>query len=342
MDFIYTLFGTPLGWVMWAVYQVIPIYALALVIFTILSKVLLFPLAIKQHKASIQQMIFRPKMEELRKKYGSDKKKYQEEMLKLQQEEGMSLTGGCSSMLIQFPILFGLIDVIYKPLTHILRVSQDVINQAIEIAKALGFSFSGMSSEITLIKAVKENPAAFSSINENFVSSIQNTNLSLFGLDLTAIPTMAWNWLLIFPILMLITMVLQSYISAKLNPAIDPNAPGAKTTQYTMYAMSLMFVFFSFSVPTGVSFYWVLTNVLMIAQQVLLNHLYNPKVLAEKMRKEIEDRKKAKRTLKSSSEKDGKVQVGEKVLSQKDYEKLRLAKARQMDAELYGEEYQDK
>lgn len=339
MDFIYTIFGTPLGWIMWAIYQVIPIYAIALLLFTVLSKVLLFPLAVKQHKATVQQAVFRPKLDELKKKYANDKKKQQEEMMRLQQEEGMSLTGGCSSLLIQMPILFGLIDVVYKPLTHILHVSGAAITSATEVAKNLGYTISGMSGEIAIMKAVKEHPSAFNGISDNFASLVTNTNFSLFGLDLTAVPTMALNWMLLFPLLTGGTMIIQSMVSSKLNPAYDPSAPGAKSTKIMLYSMSLLFIYFSFSVPAGVSFYWALTNVLMIAQQFILNKRYNPKELAEQMRAESEARKKAKRTVKSTTTtSEGKVSVGEKVLTQKEYEKLRLARARQLDAEKYGED----
>ena len=87
MEFLYTLFGTPLGYIMWACYKAIPIYVLALFAFTLISKVALFPFAIKTHKASIQQLVWKPRMDEIRKKYANNREKQAEEMQKLYTEE---------------------------------------------------------------------------------------------------------------------------------------------------------------------------------------------------------------------------------------------------------------
>ena len=123
MEFINSIFGYPLGWLMWLCYKIVSNYGIALIIFTLLTKLILFPLAIKQQKSSLRMARMQPKLEELQKKYGKNKEKYNEEMLKLYDEEKYNPMSGCLPMLIQFPILFGLIDVIYKPMTHIRRMS---------------------------------------------------------------------------------------------------------------------------------------------------------------------------------------------------------------------------
>lgn len=92
---------------------------------------------------------------------------------------------GCLPTLIQFPILFGLIDVIYNPLTHLLRMDAATISNAVSIAQSvLGEGgMSRYSKEMSVISAVAQNPAAFSSIGGDFVSQIQNFDFTFFGLD---------------------------------------------------------------------------------------------------------------------------------------------------------------
>ncbi|KAA3384621.1 hypothetical protein F1912_12440 [Akkermansia muciniphila] len=81
MNFIYTIFGYPLGWVMWLCYNVIKNYGVALIVFTIILRIVQFPLSIKQQKSSARMALFKPKMDALQKKYKNDKAKQQEEMI---------------------------------------------------------------------------------------------------------------------------------------------------------------------------------------------------------------------------------------------------------------------
>ena len=83
MSLIYTIFGYPLGWIMWACFKVLPIYGVALVLFTLIVRVCLVPLSIKQQKSMVKMQIFRPRMEEIQKKYANNREKMNEEMMKL-------------------------------------------------------------------------------------------------------------------------------------------------------------------------------------------------------------------------------------------------------------------
>lgn len=107
MNFIYELFGTPLGWIMWLLYAVIKNYGICLILFTVLIKAALFPLSIKQQKSSAKMAVFTPKMTEIQKKYANNKQKQQEEMMKFYEEHGYNPMSGCLPLFIQFPILFG-------------------------------------------------------------------------------------------------------------------------------------------------------------------------------------------------------------------------------------------
>lgn len=349
MNFIYEIFGIPLGWVMWAIYQVVPIYGLALILFTILSKVVLYPSSVKQHKNMIKQRIWQPKMAEIQKKYKNDKEKQQQELARLQSEEGMKMSFGCVSMFIQFPILFGLIDVIYRPMTHLFHLPAETINKAAEICNAAGVTINTavMGFQLDVMRAVIASPEKFSALGVDTVNKISSVNFNFLGLDLTGRPVWGeWNALMIIPVLMGVSMVLQNYINSKVNPAMTADQPGMGGMKYFMYIMSAVFVLFSFSVPAGVSIYWVATNILMIIQTLWINKRYAPADLTKKYLDEIEEKKKEKRAEKKAKKvikkKVTKIVNGKEVesieeLTIKDVDKLRLARARELDELKYGD-----
>ena len=133
-QWIMTVFGLPLGYIMWAMYQIVHNYGVAIILFTIVTKLLLIPLAIKQQKSTIKLQIIQPKMQEIQAKYKNNPQKMNEEIQALYERENYSMTAGCLPMLIQFPIIFGLLDVVYRPLTHLLHISSTAMEQAKQIA----------------------------------------------------------------------------------------------------------------------------------------------------------------------------------------------------------------
>lgn len=329
MEFLYTLFGTPLGYIMWACYKAIPIYVLALFGFTLITKAVLFPFGIKTHKASIQQLVWKPRMDEIRKKYANNREKQSEEMQKLYTEEGMKMSTGCGASLIQFPILFGVIDVVYKPLTHLFHVPGEVVN-----ALATQLGVTGMDREIRIVNLIQQNPdkylGSLGAGEAGLISEIQSLNLNFLGINLGEVPTFALNLMLIIPLAAGITTILQTILSMKLNPMASQG--GGKGI---MYVMAAVFVAFTFAVPAGVGLYWCMSNVLAIVQMFILNKMYPPEATAEKMRKEIAERKKALKKAKVSVRTaDGK--VVEKDVKQSELDKIRIARARELEAQLYS------
>lgn len=131
IQFLYTIIGWPLGYILYFIYQFIPNVGIAILLFTFLIKLAMLPLAIKQQKNSAKSAIFAPKVREIQQKYKSDPQKQQEELTKLQQQ-GYNPYGGCGSMILTFLILFGVLDVVYKPMTHIVRVSEDKVSSIIQ------------------------------------------------------------------------------------------------------------------------------------------------------------------------------------------------------------------
>lgn len=337
MNFIMELFGLPLGWIMWAMYALIPNYAVALVLFTVVTKAMLIPLSIKQQKGTVKMQIMQPKIQELQTKYKSNPTKMQEELQALYKRENYSMTAGCMPMFIQFPILFGLIDVIYKPLTHIVRVPAEVVTQISEICAKVGITFGTYAPQIDMLKAVQQNPSAFSAIGSDMINRITSLDLVCFGLDMSLVPSFGFNLLMLIPILSGATAFFMSYISMKQNPQSSQMGGSMKTM---MYMMPLMSVWFTTMVPIGVGMYWIMSNVVGCVQTVVLNKFWNPKEMAEKMRAEDEARREQERAEKIEAKRLAK-ERGEdpdaKGLSQKEIDRQKLAEARRRNAEKYGD-----
>ncbi|MDF2567489.1 MAG: rane protein insertase, YidC/Oxa1 family [Oscillospiraceae bacterium] len=332
------LFGTPLGWVMGALYGVVKNYGIALILFTIIIKALLFPLAVKQQKGMAKTAVLQPKLQALQKKHGANKQKYQEDMMKLYQEEGYNPMSGCLPMVIQLPILFGLIDVVYKPITHILHMGGDTLEKAKTILQGiLGSAYHANTAEIGIVQYIN-NPVyteKFSSLGTDFIHNVQSVDLHFLGIDLGTVPQFAFSILILIPILSGITSLFVSIISMRLNPS---TAQLQGTMKTMMYIMPVFSTFFAFQVPAGVGLYWIAQNLLSAGQSALLMKKYNPKLLAEQAEKEMEEAKLKKKAVIEANAKEKK-DSKEESLTQKELNRKRLAEARKRDAERYGEEY---
>ncbi|WP_312643900.1 membrane protein insertase YidC [Hydrogenoanaerobacterium sp.] len=352
MDFIYTVIGYPLGWVMWACYKLLHNYGLALIVFTLITKLILLPMGINQQKSSVKMAMFKPKMDAITKKYANNKQKQQEEMAALYEKEGYNPMSGCLPLLIQFPILFGLIDVIYKPLTHILRFSKADIQTGIELAtKFFGADSAivrqnvGLRSENLIFKALEASPEFAAQWGQGFADKIASFDQSFLGLDLSQTPGMRLEWLLLIPIISGITSFMLSRISMKMTAATSgDNAAMNGMGKSMMLMMPIMSTIIAFQVPAGVGMYWILTNIFSMAQTWYLNKKYNPAEMLEKAKAEEELRKEQERAERAELKKkmaSGEYQEveQEKALTQKELNRKKLAEARRRDAEKYGEEY---
>lgn len=339
MQFIYSIFGYPLGWVMWLCYKIIPMYAVALVLFTIITRLILLPFSVKQQKSSVQMKIIQPKVMEIQNKYANNREKMQQELEALYARENYNPMAGCLPMLIQFPILFGLIDVIYKPLTHIARISSDLITPLLEMGVDMGLltSVKEYSGQITMIGAIQKDPGAFSGLSQELLDAASSINLSFLGLNLGEKPELAFAPLVIIPILAGVTSLLSMWISMR-GTAME--GAGAGTSKSMMLLMPLMSLWFTFQVPAGVGIYWIISNIVMAIQSLVLNKIYNPAEMAEKIKAEAEARKEHERAEKIAARKLLKEQGMENAaaaLSQKEIDRQKLQAARKRDAEKYGD-----
>ena len=326
------ILGYPLGLIMRLLYNILHSYGWSLIIFTLLVKLVMVPLSIKQQKSSAKMAAIQPQMQEMN-----------EELQKLYQRENYNPAGGCLPMLITFLVLFGLIDVIYKPMTHILGMSSDLIAQAQGIMEGLGVAFSHYSPQTSIITSVQANPEAYSALGQDFINAVQSFDLNFLGINLGETPSLALNIMVLIPILSGVTAFLSSWIAMKNSPT-PMEGPGAGTMKTMMLISPLMSLYIAFQVPAGVGIYWIISNLLMLLQSVVLNKFYNPKEMAAKARQEAEERREKERQERIEAKKkarngDAEAKAKAKAKSQKEINRQKLAQARKQDAEKYGDVY---
>lgn len=129
---LFDFLAGPLGWIMKLVYDLVNNYFVAIFLFTLLVRVLMFPLSLQSQKKQADRIRLAPRVERLQKKYKDDPQKLQKKQQALYEKEGVSMTGGCLPMIVQMIVLFGIIAVIYKPLAYLSSVDAKAIEAAVE------------------------------------------------------------------------------------------------------------------------------------------------------------------------------------------------------------------
>ncbi len=359
---MFGILGTPLGWIMRFLYWFIPNYGLVLIVFTLLVRLALFPLNVKQQKSSAKMAIFQPKMKELQKKYGKNKEKYQQEMMKLYQEEGYNPMASCLPMLLQMLVLFGIIDVVYKPLKHLLSIPSDIIDKATTVLTDLGVKSSYM--ELPIINAIQNgnvgditvDASSLAELEQIFGSdkfqAIQNFDLNFLGINLGTNPS--WTFpLLLIPIISGVTSLIVSFVSLrqqKKNGMAEQTGMGM--LKGMMFIMPIFSTWIAFTLPTGVGLYWIVSNVFSIFQTVILYRVYSPEKMKAKVEEEMKTKKKRpsryQQAMKAAMEQQQAQSSGKgeqkKIANETDEEgslsaSQAIALARKRMAEKYGDEY---
>ena len=343
MNILYIL-GVPLGYVMEWIYNLIPNYGWDIIIFTIVIRLLSIPLQLNQQKSMAKMSAFQPMIADIQKKYKDKPEKQQEELLKLQQEFGYKPTAGCMPMLVNFLVMFGVIEVVYRPLQRIFHIGADALTAAGEALTTLGISFTTVTRDTNIIAQVIAGESTVTScFTPDQVSTMTEfgQHMDFFGIDLTRVPQYslaAENLpLLIFPVLAIVTMFISTHISMK---ASGQQMQGSM--KLTMYMMPLMYLFFCFTVPCAFSLYYVVSNILMTVQSIIMKKIYDPEKVKAEVLAEMAARKKEQKrgvkstTIKVTDEKTG--ETVEKNISASEMNKRRLEYARQLDAERYKDE----
>ncbi len=281
MELINTIVGTPLGYLMRFCYMIFRDYGVAIIFFTLLTKVIMFPISLLVQKNSIKMVKMKPKLDALRYQYVDDKDAFIDAQSALYKEEKYSPMAGVWPLLLQLPIIFGLLDVVYKPLKHLLHLSADVqtafVNKTAELMNTTVEEL-GSTAQLTVVEKVKAMPEAFASIPgaDEAIAAIDTLKMEFLGINLAETPNIAVINLIFFvPILAGISALVMCYIQNKINVLqIEQN----KLSQWGMTLFMIAFsTFFAFIVPAGVGLYWAFGNFFSIAVMYLVNLIYSPK-----------------------------------------------------------------
>lgn len=272
----------PIGYLLDWIYQFIGNYGGALIVFTLVVKLILLPLSLKQQKSMTKMQKLQPQLAKLQEKYKNDQNLLGQETMKLYKKYGVSPAGGCLPLLIQLPILFALYRVIYQPLTYMCHMGADKIEA---LADKLGIALSGTMAQINIAQQIGE-------INFNFL-----------GLNLAANPSFE-NWItLIIPALAAVTTYTSSKITQWINqkPAkaeeepkkvqrilspeqknTNANANSAESMTKSMSViMPLFTLWITYTLPMAMGLYWIASNVFAMGQTALLNGYYSKKFAGE-------------------------------------------------------------
>lgn len=278
---MFNFISVPMGWVLRQISTLFNgNFAWAVFVFTLLVNVLLIPLSIKSQKSSVQQARIKPKMDALKKKYGSDPKRYNEEVQKLYSQEKVSMSGGCLPLIIRLILMMGVYYAIYSPLTHIVNLDSGVIADAL---KAAGLEANARGAEIELIGLIQSgsnpslnaliSPETIKSVSFNFLG-FSLTETPKFGLSLSAFNI---NWLI--PFGAFAAAMLSSVISLRLQKKTNPDAPNMA---FMMLSMPILSLVIAFSMPCAVGFYWACSSLISGLIQAGVQKWYGPNVLIAK------------------------------------------------------------
>ena len=287
----------PLGWIIKLIFDLVSNYGWAIIIFTIIVKLILLPLNIKSQKAMKKQQKIQPIIVELQKKYANDQQKLQQEMMKIYKENNISMFGGCLPLLIQFPILIGLYRVIQSPIKYLMRVNfndEGVMNTVSEIFEAMKTKFPEMLGNLSNLKVEQ--------VAKNYQMQLSNwsaktgigdwgMDFSFFGLDLSRNPSECWNaistgnfsdlstvLLILIPLLAMFTTWLSSWQAQKMNKQpVGADDSTAQMTKSMNMMMPLMTGFFALTLPAGLGIYWITGNIFQLAQQYFVNMYFDKK-----------------------------------------------------------------
>ena len=300
MNALYDIIGVPFGYLMRLIYSICNNYAVAIILFTVVTKILLFPVSYKTQKSTARMQLLSPKLEKLKKSFANNPQRLQEEQQKLYQQEGVNPMGSCLPAFIQMFLLFGVIDVIYKPITHILDISKNVIEEACSIA---GVDTRNLRCELMTMEHLRDNGEKYASIGENFLSKVSqfNERFTLFGANLGKTPTLnpeSWTKeaiiLAAIPFLAGLSQLLVSVYSQihqkKTNPTGQQAGQGCMSVM--MYGLPLLSIWFAFTLPAGVGFYWIWSSVFSFIITFALNCYLTPERV-----KEINEQEKEKAKL---------------------------------------------
>ena len=297
---MFSFFANIFGYLLNFIYNFVNNYGLAMILFTLVIKLVMLPLSIKQQKMMKKSSKLQEKMKVLQFKYKNNPEQLNQEMMNLYKEEKMNPFSGCLSTIIQFILLISIFYMVRSPLTYMKKVDTETINTYVQQLKDDGKQVSAAYPEIDIIREIQflneKNPEDETLKNLSF-------NMNFLGLDLSKIPQQNLSdWTVyIIPVL----YILSSFVSIKLTtkmqesknksnsgiiditedakkednklvkveetPAEEEFDAIAQSNKMMSWMIPIMSVSISLVAPLGLALYWLVNNITMILERVILN-----------------------------------------------------------------------
>ena len=286
---IFDYIGYAFGWILWAIFYVVQNFGVAIIIFTILTRLLIFPSSLKQQKSMAANARMQAKQRELKEKYGNNKAKYNEEVQKLYQKEGVSPFGGCLTSLFPMFIMLGIYYTVIHPLSNVLHFSNTTVTKLVNLINGIpGVSVSTERYYQMDILNIINDPASMKILQDKGISDILTQNeisqiqsmsggFKFLGINLLEIPSdfgLFASAIILIPIFVLITSIGSQLLTMRIQKGIMPPQQGCM--KFAMLFLPLISVFISYSVPGAVGFYWIWSTIIGFVQTVILTKFYSP------------------------------------------------------------------
>ena len=280
---IFNFFGSILGYLLWFLYNIFHNYGVAIIFFTIIIKAVLFPFSIKQQRSMASQTKLSAKQKELQAKYGNNKQKYNEELMKLYEKEGVNPSSGCLTTLIPLPIMLGIYYSVIMPLSNTLHIAEGRIAEATDFIQRIPGMVSsaasgGIYAEMDIIRnfdALKDHLTMFTQGDLDKIESFTQ-GFHFLGWDLLATPqgsafaTMLW----LIPVLSFVSYFgSQLYMSHIQKKTSGQKQPGCMKVM--MYVFPLISVYWAWIMPAAVGVYWVVSSLTSTLQYVIVNKFFS-------------------------------------------------------------------
>ena len=263
-------------------------YGISIILFGLVVKLVVLPFQMKSKRSMVRMGRLSSKQQELQKQYANNKQKFNEELQKLYQEEGINPMGGCLWSFLPLFILIPLNSVIRMPITHFMGLSQEACDALRETAMTLGYtptmagSSYGAYEQLGLSQFISQHWENFQGSYDGLI----NVNYSFLGLDLSKIPSelikggFVLSWAFIGVMLIPVISAALSYVMS-----VVTMASNGQKAQANMKAMNLMMplmsLYIGFVMPAGLGIYWIANSVFAMVQEAILGKFYTKKITAE-------------------------------------------------------------
>lgn len=291
---MFQFFANIFGYLLNIINNFVGNYGLAIILFTALIKIVMIPLSIKQQRTMKKSAALQEKMKVLQFKYKNDQEKLNREMMDLYKQENMNPFSGCLTTIIQFILLISIFYMVRTPLTYMKNFSKEDVDKYVQQMKMDEIEVSQAYPEIDIIREIDHLKEKFP--EDESLKNV-NINMNFLGLDLSKIPQQNLSdWTVyIIPILYIISTVISMKITISMQKNKKENKDEiiditedeekdkpeknemedamAQSNKMMSWMMPIMSVSISLVAPLGLALYWLVNNVLMIGERLVLNRV---------------------------------------------------------------------